>query len=279
MTQARLDPDAFNQFEADGWQKQSAGYADFFGPITTRVVDQLLDAARVSAGSRMLDVAFGPGYVAGRAAERGASVVGVDVAEAMIALAHDLHPGPDYRLGDAEALPFADASFDAVVANFGLLHMGRPERAVAEFARVLVPGGRVALTVWDLPGRARFLGVLVDAVAEAGAGAPEDIPVGPPIFRFSDDDEFARLLRGAGLEDVEVQTVAFTHTEPSIDALWDGLMGGTVRTAALVVGQTTAVQQRIRAVFDRIVREYETEGGGLELPVSVKLASGRTPAP
>ena len=278
MTEPRIDPDGFNAFEAAGWQKQSAGYADFFGAITTRVVEQLLDAARVSAGSRMLDVASGPGYVAGRAAEREASVVGVDVAEAMIALAQRLHPGPDYRNGDAEALPFADASFDAVVANFGLLHLGRPERAAAEFARVLVPGGRVALTVWDLPDRARFLGVFVDAVAEAGAGTPEDIPVGPPIFRFSDDDEFARLLHGAGLEDVEVQTVAFTHAEPSTDALWDGLMGGTVRTSALVVRQPPSVQERIRSAFDRIVQEYETGGGGLELPVSVKLACGRKPA-
>ena len=181
-----------------------------------------------------------------------------------------------FRRGDAEALAFPDASFDAVVANFLLLHLGRPERALAEFARVLAPGGGVALTVWDLPEHARFIGVLVDALAEAGAAPPAEIPVGPPIFKYSDEQEFSRLLRGAGLEDVHVQTVAFFHSEASADSLWQGLLAGTVRTSAIVVGQPEEMQQRIRAAFDRIVGQYETRGR-LELPVSVKLASGRKP--
>ncbi len=63
---------------------------------------------------------------------------------------------------------------------------------------------------------------------------------------------------------------------PSSDALWRGLLGGTVRTSALVRGQTSEMQRQIRAAFDRGVRQYEVDGG-LELPVSVKLASGRKP--
>ena len=274
MSDSTVDADAFNAFEAAGWDKQSTGYDAFFGPITTRVAGPLLDAAAVERGARVLDVASGPGYVAARAAERGAAVLGVDVAESMIALARELHPELEFLHGDAEALPFPDAAFEAVVANFLLLHLGRPERAVAEFARVLAPGGRVALTVWDLPERARVIGVLVDALAEAGAAPPPELPVGPPFFRFSDEEEFARLLRGQGLQDVEVQTVAFPHHEADADALWSGLLGGTVRTAALVAGQTEETQRRTREAFDRIVAAYEA-GGRLELPVSVKLASGR----
>ena len=195
----------------------------------------------------------------------------------MISLARRLHPQLEFRHGNAEALPFQDGSFDAVVGNFVMLHLGRPERAAAEFARVLAPGGRVALTVWDVPERARFLGVLVDAVAAAGARPPEDIPVGPPIFRFADDQEFARLLQSQHLEDTEVRTISFTHPESSPDALWQGLLGGTVRTSALVLRQPSEVQRQIRAAFDRIVQQYAV-GAGLELPVSVKLASGRKPA-
>ena len=277
MTDPAVDPDAFNAFEAAGWEARAGGYEDFFGRITVRAVEPLLDAAGVRSGTRVLDLASGPGHVAAAAAGRGADVVGVDVAESMLALARRLHPQIDFRLGDAEALPFADRSFDAVVANFLMLHLGRPERCAAEFARVLVPGGRVALTVWDVPERARFVGVLVDAVAAAGAQPPEDIPAGPPIFRFSDDREFARLLRDEGFEDVETATIAFTHTEPSVDALWTGLLAGTVRTSALVVRQTDEVQADIRAAFERIVRDYET-AGGLKLPVSLKLASGCRPA-
>jgi SAM-dependent methyltransferase len=271
---AVTDPDAFNAFEAAGWERQVAGYDDFFGPITTRLVEPLLDAAGVGDGTHALDVACGPGYATVAAAGRGAAVVGVDVAEGMLALARRLHPQLDVRRGDAEALPFADGSFDAVFANFLLLHVGRPERVAAELARVLGPGGRVALTVWDVPARSRVVGVLVDAIAAAEAAPPADLPAGPPIFRFSADDEFARLLReSGGLDDVAVRTIAFSHAVPSADALWRGLLGGTVRVSALLVRQPEPVQRRIREAFDRLVEPYRTDAG-YELPVSVKLASG-----
>jgi ubiquinone/menaquinone biosynthesis C-methylase UbiE len=276
MTKPPVDADAFNAFEAAGWEAQVDGYEDFFGPITTRLVGPLLDAAEVDRGARVLDVASGPGHVAAAAAERGAIVIGVDIAEGMIALARRLHPQLDFRFGNAEALPFADGSFDAVVANFALLHVGRPERAAAEFARVLDADGRVALTVWDFPDQARFHGVLVDAVAEAGAGSRQDIPGGPPMFRFSDEQEFAGLLREQGFEDVAVRTVSFLNAQPSADALWRGLLGGTVRLSALIHQQPPDMQRQIRAAFDRIAQRYEV-GAGLALPVSVKLASGRKP--
>jgi ubiquinone/menaquinone biosynthesis C-methylase UbiE len=277
MTGPAVDADAFNAFEAAGWDKRAGGYDDFFGRITTRLVEPLLDAAEVRRGGRVLDVASGPGYVAATAAERGASVVGMDIAEAMISLARRLHPQLEFRHGNAEALPFDDGSFDSVVGNFVMLHLGHPERAAAEFARVLAPRGRLALTVWDVPEHARFLGVVLDAVAAAGASPPEDIPVGPPFFRFSDEQEFARLLRNSGLEDVQVRTISFVHHEPSADTLWHGMLGGTVRTSALILRQTSETQQQIRAALDRIVQQYEV-GGQLELPVSVKLASARKPA-
>src|SRR3954468_1628222 len=214
MSEPPVDPDAFNAFEAAGWENQVGGYDDFFGAIATRLVGPLLEAAEVDRGARVLDVASGPGYVAAAAADRGAFVIGVDIAEAMISLARRLHPQLDFRFGTAEALPFADGSFDAVVANFALLHVGRPERAAAEVARVLHADGRVALTVWDFPDQARFHGVLLDAVAEAGASSPQGIPVGPPLFRFSDEQELTSLLREQGLEDIDVRTVSFRTPSP-----------------------------------------------------------------
>ncbi len=277
MTEARVDADAFNAFEAAGWETQAAGYADFFGQITTRLVDPLLDAAEIRAGERVLDVATGPGYVAAEAAERGAVTIGLDNAEAMLSRARRRLPQIEFRRGSVEALPFPDGSFDAVVGNFILLHLGRPEQAAAEFVRVLAPGGRVALTVWDVPEKARLLGVLVDAVTAAEATPPAEIPVGPPIFRFADDREFDRLLRDQGLEDIEVRTIAFSHAAPSPDDLWRGLLGGTVRTSALILRQSEDVQRKIRTAFDRIVQQYQV-GDRLEIPVSVKLAAGRNPA-
>jgi SAM-dependent methyltransferase len=269
-----IDPDAFNSFEAAGWEQRAGGYHDFFGSITTHVIPELLDVARVDRAVRVLDVASGPGYVAAACAERGADVVGVDIAQEMLSLARTLRPDLAFRKADAEELPFADGSFDAVIANFLILHVGRPERVAASMTRVLAPDGRLALTTWDAPEHARLIGVLVDAVAESGAQPTTDVPPGPPIFRFADEREFAGLLVGAGLRDVEVRSVQFTHRVATEDDLWNGLLGGTVRLSALVLAQTADVQGRIRAVFKRLVRPYAASSG-IELPVSVKLASGR----
>lgn len=267
-----IDADAFNEFEARGWEHKAAGYDDFFGPITCRAIEPLLDAAGVGAGTRVLDLASGPGYVASRAAARGAAPIGIDVAESMRALASRHHPELEFRRGEAEALPFEDKSFDAAVGNFAILHLGRPDRAVAELERVLVPGGSLGLTTWDRPERARLLGVFVDAVTAAAAPPPE-VPAGPDFFRFSDDGEFAALLHDRGLERIQVATIAFTHLVPTPDALWEGMLGATVRTSALITSQPREVRHRIRAAYDELVERHRGADGSLELPVSVKLAS------
>jgi SAM-dependent methyltransferase len=175
-------------------------------------------------------------------------------------------------------LPFEAASFDVVVGNFLVLHLGRPEQAMAEFVRVLRPRGRLALTAWDVPERARFLGVFLDAVAEAGATAPEDVPIGPNFFRFSVDEELDALMRDHGLERRAVERIAFTHRVANADELWEGLLGGTVRTSALIERQPEETRRRIHDSFDRLVREYQRDDV-VELPVSAKLASGRKPDP
>jgi SAM-dependent methyltransferase len=270
-----MDLDAFDRFEARAWEERVEGYAEFWGDVTGRLVEPLLDLAGVSHGTRVLDVATGPGYVAGEAARRGATVSGVDVAEAMVARARVQHPGIDFRRADAQSLPFEDGSFDAVVANFGLPHFGRPELAVAESVRVLACGGRLALTTWDAPAEMRMFGVFLEAVGEAGAAPPDGLPPGPDVFRFSDNDEFRRLLAGAGLVDVEVRRVAFTHPVESFDHFWSALQRGTVRMASLVLGQSDETRERIRAALKRRLAAYRTDER-LDLPVSVKLAVGRT---
>jgi SAM-dependent methyltransferase len=237
----------------------------------------LLDAARVSADTRVLDVGTGPGHVAGRAAERGAEATGVDVADAMVAIARAAWPQARFRTADAHDLPFPAGSFDAVVGSFALPHLGRPERAVAELVRVLVPGGRLALTAWDEPARSPLLGAVAAALEACGVPAPEDIPVGPPFFRFSDDAELRRLLDGAGVGEVTVETLTFTHSVVDADQVWAGIVEGTVRTAALIVRQPTAVQRRLRAAFTEILEAYR-RGATVEIPVAVKLAAGTAPA-
>jgi SAM-dependent methyltransferase len=270
------EAEAFTAFEVDGWERCAAHYGDFAGRVTSRLVDPLLDAAGIGPGVRALDIATGPGYVATAAAERGARVIGVDVAAAMVALARSRHPGLDVRQADAESLPFDDGTFDAIVSNFLVPHLARHDRAVAEFARVLAPGGRLALTTWDTPDRMRLLGVLLEALAEVGAEPPADLPPGPPFFLYADEARFAALLTDAGFADVAVDTVAFDFPVTTADELWDGMRTGTVRTGVLLDVLPEPVLREVRAAFDRKMLDHR-RGDRFELPISVKLARGRRP--
>jgi ubiquinone/menaquinone biosynthesis C-methylase UbiE len=267
----------FKAFEAAGWSRRATTYGRVSGAITARFVDPLLDAARVAAGMRVLDVATGPGHVAAAAAARGAEPVGVDIAEGMLAVARRDHPQLDFRHGDAEALPFADACFDAVVGAFVLNHLPRPEVAAAELARVLRSGGRVALSVWDVPERTRFIGLVRDAVARAGGSPSAEPYAGPDPFRFADAAQLQALLDDAGMVDVTVQTVAVRHrVKGSSMALWDGLLAGSVRSAAAVEALSPAARERARAAFAELVEPHRVSGGH-ELPAVAKVGSGRRP--
>src|SRR5262249_22676865 len=151
---AMANSDAFHDFEQAGWQRAAEHYPDAFGSLTSQAAGPLLDAVRAGPGVRILDVATGPGYVAGAAAARGAGVVSIDFSPAMLERARRDHPHVHFREGDAESLPFPDRRFDAVVISFALLHLARPDMALAEARRVLAPGGRLAITVWAGPDEA-----------------------------------------------------------------------------------------------------------------------------
>lgn len=279
MTAPSSDTSAFETFEATGWERQATGYDAFFSAITSHTVDPLLDAAGVGPGTRLLDIATGPGLVAASATQRGAAALGVDIADAMVAIARRRWPETQFRRADAHQLPFPDASFDAVTGNFAILHLGRPERAVAEFARVLVPGGILAVTVWDQPERTAMFGALLGALDACGARPPDDIPAGPPFFRFSADDELRALLEQQGFDPVTVRTITFAYPVSAVDELWSGIIGGTVRTSALISRQPVMTQHRVRDAFADSLERYR-RGDFLELPTSVKLAAGATtPSP
>jgi len=275
MTSPTADPAAFHVFERAGWEAIPGAYQDAFGTLTVQAVEPLLDGARVGRGTRLLDVATGPGYVAGAAARRGASVVGVDFSEGMLDEARRHHPLIDFRTGDAQALPFPDAAFDAVVMSFGLLHLARPDQALAEAHRVLRPGGRVGFTVWAKPDEAVAFGIVLRAVERHGR-LDVPLPLGPPFFRFSDSEESRRVLRGLGFEAPEVTVVPQVWRLRSVDTLFEVMREGTVRTAGLLRAQTPAALEAIRADVRESVRAYQRDGS-VELPMPAVLSSAAKP--
>ncbi len=264
---------AFYEFERAGWERVADDYHRYFAALTTRFIAPLLDAGGVAAGRRVLDVACGPGYVAAAAAERGAAVVGIDFAEAAVAVARRQYPALAFHVGSAEDLPFPDADFDAVVMNFGLLHVAQPEKALAEAYRVLRPGGRVAYSVWGAPEICLGFKIMLDAIAEHGA-MDVALPDGPPFFRFSDPAESRRVLEETGFNAPAVEEARVAWEMPHADTLFETFYHGAVRTGALLQAQSPAALAAIRqAVRENVLALGD--GDSISLPMAAVIAAGR----
>lgn len=269
-----LTPDqaAFRQFELDGWKTSAPVYFDAIVGVNSQSVPALLDAAGVAAGVRVLDLACGPGHIAAAAAQRGAQVTGVDFSPQMLAQARRRYPDIAFQAGDAEASPLADAGVDAVVMGYALFHFARPERALAECARVLRPGGRVAFTAWALPVPGSALAI-ANACLKAHATLDLGLPEGTPFHRFSEPDECRRVLTVAGFVDVGFRTVPQRWPMAAADALYEGLSRASVRMKTVFQRQTPDVRQRLRAAMRDAVQAHATDDGYvLQMPAALSWA-------
>ncbi len=273
-TVPEFDARAFHEFEHAGWDDKAGGWQLHFERVSTQSVDALLRAVAIGpdagSGQRLLDIATGPGYAAAEAQRRGAKAIGVDFAEAQIKLAREQFPQAVFEVADAEALPFEDASFDAVVINFGLQHCPDPERALDEAYRVLRPGGRVAFTVWAKPPHTVGFHIVQEAIARHGdLSAP--IPEGPPYYRFSDAEASTWALRRAGFGAPRVTDVQqfWRLAEPA--RIVTAVAEGTVRAGALLRAQSGEARVKIEAAVIQAAEDFR-KGGVIELPMPAVLA-------
>ena len=270
---------SFRNFEHDGWQKAAGQYDLGFGPVTSQAVDSLLNAVAARNGVRLLDVACGPGYVGAAAARLGCSVMGIDFSSEMITLAKKMAqhatPNLEFREGDAENLALPDVSFDAVVMNFGMLHLALPDNAIAEAFRVLRPGGRYAFTVWDAPPKTAGFEIVLDAVRTHG-NVNVPLPEGPPFFRFSDTFESVRSLKAVGFENIRTTVVPQVwRLKAGID-LFQIMRRAAVRTAALLNMQSPEALDKIEKEISERAEQYRTPGG-IELQMPSILTSATRP--
>ena len=267
------DPPAFKSFEHGGWERIATSYGDSVARVTVQCVPHILDAVGVRKGLRVLDVASGPGFLTQAAAERGAEALGLDFSESMVQEARRRFPHVAFRQGDGENLPFGEGSYDVVLCAFGILHFANPDRAIAEAHRVLVPGGVYALTAWRPLEENAFFNLVLEAIKTHG-NLNVPVPPGPPMFRFGDPAECERVLRGAGFHDVSTRGLpAFLHLDRPEEAL-EMIEQGTVRTVAVLKGQTPAQRERIEQAVIAATDKYRLNGK-IALPMPVVLALGR----
>ncbi len=266
------DSEAIRAFEHAGWQRAANTYETAFATATRQFIPGLLDAANVVAGQSVLDVACGPGFVAAGAAERGARPRGLDFSPAMLAVARDRHPHVVFAQGDAEALPYPDGQFDAVVSNFGIHHVPQPILALRQAHRVLTPGGSVAFTIWASPAENIAWKLVFDAIRRHGDMAASRAPA--PGGGFGTPADCTAALDQAGFTGVDSRKLTGLWRQADGRALLNALRSGTARMAALIEAQAPDAIPGIVAAIDEPAAQYR-DSYGIGIPIAAYVARGR----
>ena len=235
----------------EGWGRRAAEFSTLFEPATCReyvAVHQHLDLGR---GERLLDVACGSGLAIELATIRGATCAGIDASPRLVAVARSRNPDCDIRVGDMQALPWRDGSFDVVTSFRGI--WGTTPAAVDEARRVLAPGGRLAVTVWGNVGKSPGAWMMVpfgwatdakvrhqaDMVALGRPGVGEAFLADrgfdvdqrfevPFILEFPDPATYARGLAATGpgyevIQDLGEEEFLVRATALAVEQVRDGL--------------------------------------------------------
>lgn len=269
------DPQQFSDFERSGWDRNISGYDSAFGAVARQTVPSMLDAVRVTRGMRVLDVCCGPAMLAVAALERGAEVVGLDFSVRAVELARKLVPTGRFEQGDAQALPFPEASFDAVLCGYGLMHLPDPAEAMREMLRVLCPGGRAALSVWDTAGFG--FGLVYEAVRARGSIDHVTLPHGPDFFQFGKPARMLAALTETGFEDAAAYSVHQDWRVANADQYIEAILNGTVRARAVLAAQSATAAVGVRSYITDYLARFRSPTGDLVVPMPAIIGSGARP--
>ncbi len=250
-----------------------AAYEDFMGAWSRLAGDTFLQWLAPPAGWRWVDVGCGNGAFTEMLVERCAptKVQAIDPSEGQLAFARTrLANGPaQFRQGDAMALPYEDAAFDAAVMALVIFFVPDPAKGVAEMARVVRPGGSVSAYAWDMLGGGFPFAALSQEIAALGAPL-----LLPPSVEASRIESMQALWQGAGLIDVETRAITVQRTFADFDTFWKIAQTGprvAPRIAAMAPGDLDTLKNRLRA---RLAPDGE---GRITFSARANAVKGRVP--
>ena len=236
---------------------------------------RIAHAAKFQSGERVVDIACGTGVLAREIASRVAPagrVVGLDPSPGMLAVARRLAPDVEWREGVAESLPFDDESFDAAASQFGLMFFGDRRQAVREMFRVLVPGGRLAVVVFDgldsMPAYAAEVALL-----ERTAGRQAADALRAP-FALGDREELASLFMEASPDSLEITTHEGAARFPGIRAMVEADLRGWLPVMGVMLSEDQI--QAVLSDAERDLAPFATRDGQASFRLSAHFVIANT---
>ncbi len=238
------------------WELVAPAYDRELRPFFQHYSAEAVRAARLPAGAEILDVAAGPGTLSLEVAREARRVVAIDFSEAMIAtLRENVRAAGlanvESRVGDGQALPFGDESFDGAFSMFGLMFFPEVARGFSELRRVLRPGGRAVVSGWAPLDRVPLFVGMFEALSEA---MPE-LPLKGHPGALASPEEIRAEMTAAGFREIEVREVTHGWDAATTDEAW----GFTTRTAAPFVMLRKNLGEERWATLDAKVREHLRE--------------------
>jgi ubiquinone/menaquinone biosynthesis C-methylase UbiE len=239
------------------WGARARDWADLQEPVQSGLYPPVLDAARVGAGTTLLDVGCGSGVAAAIAHQRGASVSGLDAAPPAIEIARRRVPGADFRVGELEALPYDDDTFDVVTGFCSFQYATDRVHALQEARRVARPGGTVVVLTWGQPEDCEAAAI----IKALGALLPPPPPGAPGPFALSAPGALEDLARQAGLS---------VSGAGELSTRWEYPDGETAVRAHLSAGPSAkaiehAGEERVAAAVSGAIAPFRTAAGGYAL--------------
>jgi SAM-dependent methyltransferase len=227
------------QIQGELWGVRAREWADLQEVSFRPLYDAAFNAARVGAGSVVLDVGCGAGLALQMALARGAKVSGLDAAIGLVEIAKSRCPGGDIRVGESEELPFGDNTFDVTTGFNSFQYATDPVHALSEAKRVTKPNGCVVMAVWGAADKCE----LAPYLAAVGELLPPPPPGAPGPFALSAPGVLEALVSKAGLTPEGVMTVTTTMRFPDEATTVRGLLAsGVVERAIRNSGEDAARQ-------------------------------------